>query len=118
MNILDDFEKEQIIKNVPSFFSGDIVVVKIKVLEGSKIREQIFEGYVIAKRNRGINSSFTVRKISNGIGVEKVFQIYSPSIVDITIKRSGCVRRAKLYYLRKRFGKSVKIKEKLKLKKK
>lgn len=116
MNVLDDFEKEQIIKSIPNFFVGDIVAVKIKVIESNKIREQMFEGYVIAKRNRGFNSSFTVRKISNGVGVEKVFQLYSPFIINIVVKRNGYVRRAKLYYLRKRFGKSMKVKEKLKLK--
>lgn len=118
MNIIDYFEKEQMVKKIPNFSPGDIVVVKVKVIEGLKVREQSFEGFVIAKRNRGFNSSFIVRKISNGVGVERTFQTYSTIINDILIKRRGLVRRAKLYYLRNKFGKSVKIKEKLNIKEK
>ncbi|QQG46833.1 MAG: 50S ribosomal protein L19 [Candidatus Azosocius agrarius] len=118
MNIVDYFEKTQIVKSIPPFFSGDTVIVKVKVIEGTKIREQAFEGFVIAKRNRGFNSSFIVRKISNGVGVERTFQTHSPIITDILIKRCGSVRRAKLYYLRNKIGKNIKIKEKLKMKEK
>ncbi|CAL1238977.1 50S ribosomal protein L19 [Candidatus Methylocalor cossyra] len=100
-------------KTVPDFAPGDTVVVQVKVKEGNRERLQAFEGIVIAKRNRGYNSSFTVRKISHGEGVERVFQTYSPQIHDIQIKRRGDVRRAKLYYLRDRAGKAARIKEKL-----
>ena len=112
-NIIDQIEAEQMTREVPEFDSGDTVVVQVKVVEGSRERLQAFEGVVIAKRNRGLNSSFTVRKVSHGEGVERVFQTFSPSIQDITVKRRGHTRRAKLYYLRERSGKSARIKEKL-----
>nr|VFJ72333.1 MAG: LSU ribosomal protein L19P [Candidatus Kentron sp. FW] len=112
-NIIEQIESEQMTRTVPKFGSGDTVVVKVKVKEGARERLQAFEGVVIAKRNRGLNSSFTVRKISHGEGVERVFQTYSPIIDDITVKRRGDVRRAKLYYLRDRTGNAAKIKEKL-----
>lgn len=99
-------------RKVPDFKPGDTVVVQVKVIEGDRERTQAYEGVVIAKSNRGLNSSFTVRKISHGEGVERVFQTYSPSISDITVKRRGAVRRAKLYYLRDRVGKAAKVKEK------
>ena len=99
-NIIEQLESEQMTREIPGFSPGDTVVVKVKVKEGSRERLQAFEGVVIAKRNRGLNSSFTVRKISHGEGVERVFQTYSPTIDDITVKRRGDVRRAKLYYLR------------------
>ena len=111
-NIINELEAEQL-KDVPAFAPGDTVVVQVKVKEGNRERLQAFEGVVIAKRNRGINSAFTVRKISHGEGVERVFQTHSPSIADIQVKRRGDVRRAKLYYLRERRGKSARIKEKL-----
>lgn len=101
------------LKNHPSFAPGDTVVVQVKVREGDRERLQAFEGVVIAKRNRGLNSAFTVRKISSGIGVERAFQLHSPLIASIEVKRRGDVRRAKLYYLRDRSGKSARIKEKL-----
>jgi len=104
-------------QDVPSFGAGDTVVVQVKVKEGTRERLQAFEGVVIAKKNRGLNSAFTVRKISHGEGVERVFQTYSPIIDSISVKRFGDVRRAKLYYLRDRQGKSARIKEKLVLKK-
>ncbi len=113
MNIIEQLEKEQLRTDLPSFASGDTVKVQIKVKEGDKERLQAFEGVVIAKRNRGINSAFTVRKISNGEGVERVFQTHSPIIASIQVLRRGDVRRAKLYYLRQRSGKSARIKEKL-----
>ncbi len=100
-------------REVPEFGPGDTVVVQVKVKEGNTERMQAFEGVVIAKRNRGLNSAFTVRKISHGEGVERVFQTYSPSVGEIKVKRRGDVRRAKLYYLRERSGKSARIKEKL-----
>lgn len=112
-NIIAELEKEQMNREVPKFGPGDIVVVNVKVKEGSRERIQAYEGVVIARRNRGLNSSFTVRKISHGEGVERVFPTYSPSISDITVKRRGQVRRAKLYYLRERQGKAARIKEKL-----
>ncbi len=112
-NIIEELEKEQMTRDVPEFSPGDTVVVQVKVKEGSRERLQAFEGVVIAKRNRGLNSAFTVRKISHGEGVERVFQTYSQSIDSITVKRRGSVRRAKLYYLRERSGKSARIKEKL-----
>ncbi len=110
--IISELEAEQM-KDVPAFAPGDTVVVQVKVKEGNRERLQAFEGVVIAKRNRGINSAFTVRKISHGEGVERVFQTHSPSVADIKIKRRGDVRRAKLYYLRERTGKAARIKEKL-----
>ncbi|VFM96512.1 MAG: large subunit ribosomal protein L19 [Candidatus Kentron sp. G] len=112
-NIIEQIEAEQMTRDVPPFKSGDTVVVKVKVKEGARERTQAFEGVVIAKRNRGLNSSFTVRKVSHGEGVERVFQTYSPAIDDISVKRRGDVRRAKLYYLRNRTGNAAKIKEKL-----
>jgi large subunit ribosomal protein L19 len=115
-NIIDQLETEQMNKEVPDFNPGDTVVVQVKVIEGNRERLQAFEGVVIARRNRGLNSAFTVRKVSHGEGVERVFQTYSPAIQDIQVKRRGDVRRAKLYYLRERSGKSARIKEKLKSK--
>ena len=112
-NIIKMLEDEQLKKDVPAFAPGDTVVVQVKVTEGDKTRLQAYEGVVIAKRNRGLHSAFTVRKISNGEGVERVFQTHSPMIDSITLKRRGAVRRAKLYYLRDRSGKSARIREKL-----
>jgi large subunit ribosomal protein L19 len=112
-NIIQQLEAEQMTREVPEFGPGDTLVVQVKVREGGNERLQAFEGVVIAKRNRGLNSSFTVRKISHGEGVERVFQTYSPLIGDIQVKRRGDVRRAKLYYLRDRRGKSARIKEKI-----
>jgi len=112
-NIIDAINAEQMQKEVPEFGPGDTVVVQVKVKEGNRERLQAFEGVVIAKRNRGLNSAFTVRKISHGEGVERVFQTYSPLIGDISVKRRGDVRRAKLYYLRGLTGKAARIKEKL-----
>ncbi len=112
-NIIDQLNAEQMKQDLPEFSSGDTVVVKVKIKEGDREREQAFEGVVIAKRNRGLNSAFTVRKISNGVGVERVFQSHSPSIGSIEVKRRGDVRRAKLYYLRDLTGKAARIKEKL-----
>jgi large subunit ribosomal protein L19 len=112
-NIIEQLEAEQMNREVPDFGAGDTVVVQIKVVEGDRERTQAYEGVVIARRNRGLNSSFTVRKISHGEGVERVFQTYSPAIESIEVKRRGNVRRAKLYYLRDRQGKSARIKEKL-----
>ena len=115
-NIIKALEQEQMEgKVIPAFGPGDTVVVQVKVKEGTRERLQAFEGIVIAKRNRGLNSAFTVRKISHGEGVERVFQTYSNAIGEITVKRSGKVRRSKLYYLRGRTGKSARITEKLKL---
>ena len=111
--IIEALEKEQMNKEIPDFSSGDTIVVKVKVKEGNRERLQAFEGVVLGKRNRQLNSSFTVRKISNGIGVERTFQTYSPLVDSITVKRRGAVRRAKLYYLRERSGRSARIKEKL-----
>lgn len=108
-NIIKQLEDEQLKTDVPAFGPGDTVVVQVKVKEGDKTRLQAYEGIVIAKRNRGLHSSFTVRKISNGEGVERVFQTHSPMIDSITLKRRGAVRRAKLYYLRDRSGKSARI---------
>ena len=113
MNIIEELENEQLKQDVPEFSSGDTVVVQVKVKEGNRERLQAFEGVVIAIRNRGLNSAFTVRKISHGEGVERVFQTQSPAIAEIKVKRRGDVRRAKLYYLRERSGKSARIKEKL-----
>ena len=112
-NIIETLEREQMTREVPEFRPGDTVVVKVKVVEGTRERLQAFEGVVIARRNRGLNSSFTVRKVSHGEGVERVFQTYSPAVQEIEVKRRGDVRRAKLYYLRDRSGKSARIKEKL-----
>jgi large subunit ribosomal protein L19 len=112
-NIIQQLEAEQITKEIPVFYPGDNVVVQVRVKEGNRERLQAFEGVVIAKRNRGLNSAFTVRKLSHGEGVERVFQTYSPNIANIKVKRSGKVRRAKLYYLRGRTGKAARIKEKL-----
>ena len=112
-NIIEELEAEQVNREVPEFAAGDTVVVQVKVKEGNRERLQAFEGVVIAKRNRGLNSSFTVRKISHGEGVERVFQTYSPSVAAIKVARRGDVRRAKLYYLRGRTGKAARIKEKI-----
>jgi large subunit ribosomal protein L19 len=112
-NIIEELEKEQTTKTVPDFAPGDTLVVQVKVTEGNRERLQAFEGVCIAKRNRGLNSAFTVRKISHGEGVERVFQTYSPAVAEIQVKRRGDVRRAKLYYLRERSGKSARIKEKV-----
>jgi len=112
-NIIEQLEGEQLKKDIPDFSPGDTVTVQVKVKEGSRERLQAFEGVVIAKRNRGMNSAFTVRKISHGEGVERVFQTHSPSIGSIKVKRKGSVRRAKLYYLRELSGRSARIKEKL-----
>jgi len=111
--IIAQLDAEQMNKEVPSFGPGDTVVVQVKVKEGNRERLQAFEGVVIAKRNRGLNSAFTVRKISHGIGVERTFQTYSPLVDSVSVKRRGDVRRAKLYYLRERSGKAARIKEKL-----
>ncbi|MCK9563403.1 MAG: 50S ribosomal protein L19 [Bacteroidales bacterium] len=111
--IIAALEKEQMEKEIPAFAPGDTVVVQVKVKEGNRERLQAYEGVVIAKKNRGLNSAFTVRKNSNGVGVERTFQTYSPMIGSITVKRRGAVRQAKLYYLRQRSGKAARIKEKL-----
>lgn len=111
--IIEALENEQMAKKIPEFSAGDTVIVQVKVKEGTRERLQAFEGIVIAKRNRGLNSSFTVRKISHGEGVERVFQTYSPVVSEIQVKRRGDVRRAKLYYLRGRTGKAARIKEKI-----
>ena len=116
MNIIQTLEQEEIArlnKTIPSFAPGDTVVVQVKVKEGTRERLQAYEGVVIAKRNRGLNSAFTVRKISAGEGVERTFQTYSPLVDNIEVKRRGAVRRAKLYFLRDRSGKSARIREKL-----
>ena len=112
-NIIQELEAEQMNREVPDFGAGDTVVVQVKVVEGTRERLQAFEGVVIAKKNRGLNSSFTVRKLSHGEGVERVFQTYSPSVAGIEVKRRGNVRRAKLYYLRGRTGKAARIREKI-----
>ena len=112
-NIIEQIEAEQMTRILPDFAPGDTVTVQVKVKEGTRERLQAFEGVVIAKSNRGLNSSFTVRKISHGEGVERVFQTYSPSIQEISVKMRGDVRRAKLYYLRDLKGKAARIKEKL-----
>ncbi|MDR9498088.1 MAG: 50S ribosomal protein L19 [Hydrogenovibrio sp.] len=112
--IIKQIEAEQMTKEIPEFGPGDTVVVQVRVKEGSSERLQAFEGVVIAKRNRGLNSSFIVRKVSHGVGVERTFQLYSPLVDSIEVKRRGDVRRAKLYYLRDRSGKSARIKEKVK----
>jgi large subunit ribosomal protein L19 len=116
MNLIQQLEQEEIArlaKTIPEFAPGDTVVVQVKVKEGTRERLQAYEGVVIAKRNRGLNSNFIVRKISSGEGVERTFQTYSPLVDSIEVKRRGDVRRAKLYYLRDRSGKSARIKEKL-----
>lgn len=113
-NIIDELDAEQKSgKNIPEFSAGDTVVVQVRVVEGDRERLQAFEGIVIAKRNRGLNSAFTVRKVSHGEGVERVFQTFSPGIAEIKVLRRGDVRRAKLYFLRERSGKSARIREKL-----
>jgi large subunit ribosomal protein L19 len=116
-NIIAELEREQMTKEIPPFRAGDTVIVQIKVKEGTRERLQAFEGLVIAKRNRGLNSGFTVRKISHGEGVERTFPTYSPMIESISVKRRGVVRRAKLYYMRDRRGKAARIKEKIVAKK-
>ena len=116
MDLIQTLEREEIArlnKTIPAFAPGDTVIVNVSVVEGTRKRNQAFEGVVIAKRNRGLNSSFIVRKISSGEGVERTFQTYSPLISSVEVKRRGDVRRAKLYYLRERSGKSARIKEKL-----
>jgi len=116
MNLIEKLEQEEIkrlARNIPDFSPGDTLVVNVTVVEGERKRAQAFEGVVIAKKNRGIGSSFTVRKISSGEGVERTFQTYSPLIASIEVKRKGEVRRAKLYYLRQRSGKSARIREKV-----
>ena len=111
--LIDELEQGLMKKDVPDFAPGDTVVVQVRVTEGERERLQAYEGVVIAKRNRGVNSSFTARKVSHGEGVERVFQTHSPAVAEIQVKRRGDVRRAKLYYLRDRSGKSARIKEKL-----
>ena len=113
--LIQQVESEQLTSDIPDFGAGDTVVVQVKVKEGNRERLQAFEGVVIAKKNRGLNSSFTVRKISHGEGVERVFQTHSPLIDTVAVKRRGAVRRAKLYYMRGRSGKAARIKEKIKL---
>ena len=116
MNLIAKLEQEEIARlgrKIPTFAPGDTVIVKVNVVEGDKKREQAYEGVVIAKRNRGLNSNFIVRKISSGEGVERTFQLYAPSIASIEVKRKGDVRRAKLYYLRGLTGKKARIREKL-----
>jgi large subunit ribosomal protein L19 len=116
MDLIQTLEQEEVArlnKKIPVFAPGDTVIVSVNVVEGTRKRVQAYEGVVIAKRNRGLNSSFIVRKISSGEGVERTFQLYSPLISNIEVKRRGDVRRAKLYYLRDRSGKSARIKEKL-----
>jgi large subunit ribosomal protein L19 len=118
MNIIEKLEQEELArvsagKTIPAFGPGDTVIVSVNVVEGTRKRVQAFEGVVIGRRNRGLNSSFVVRKVSSGEGVERTFQLYSPTIAAIEVKRRGDVRRAKLYYLRDRSGKSARIREKL-----
>ena len=112
--IIEQLDAEQMTREIPDFSPGDTVVVQVKVKEGQRERLQAFEGVVIAKKNRGLNSAFTVRKMSHGEGVERVFQTYSHAIAEIEVKRRGDVRRAKLYYMRERTGKAARIKEKIK----
>ena len=112
-NIIQEIEKQHMTREIPDFKPGDTVVVQVKVVEGDRERVQAYEGVVIARSNRGLNSSFTVRKISHGEGVERVFQTYSPAISEIAVKRRGSVRRAKLYYLRDLSGKAARIEEKV-----
>ena len=111
--IIAELEAEQMTRAVPDFGPGDTLVVQVRVIEGTRERLQAFEGVVIGRRNRGLNSAFTLRKISHGVGVERTFQTYSPQIDSIAVKRRGDVRQAKLYYLRERFGRSARIREKL-----
>ena len=111
--IIEQIENDQLKSDLPEFGAGDTVVVQVRVREGNRERLQAYEGVVIGKRNRGLNSSFTVRKISHGVGVERTFQTHSPQIDSISVKRIGDVRKAKLYYLRERSGRSARIKEKL-----
>lgn len=111
--IIQELENEQLKQNIPEFSPGDTVVVQVRVIEGERSRLQAYEGIVIGKRNRGLNSAFTVRKISHGVGVERTFQMHSPQIAEISVKRRGDVRQAKLYYLRDLTGKAARIKEKL-----
>ena len=111
--IIEELETEQLKADIPDFSPGDTVVVQVRVREGSRERLQAFEGVVIAKRNRGLNSGFTVRKISHGVGVERTFQAHSPLIASISVKRRGDVRKAKLYYLRERRGRAARIREKV-----
>lgn len=118
MNLIETIEQEEIArlsegKDIPAFGPGDTIVVNVNVVEGTRKRVQAYEGVVIGRRNRGLNSAFTVRKISSGEAVERTFQLYSPQIASIEVKRRGDVRRAKLYYLRSRTGKAARIKEKL-----
>ncbi len=112
-NIIQEIDQQQLKQDIPEFSSGDTVTVQVRVKEGDRERLQAFEGVVIAKRNRGINSAFTVRKLSHGEGVERVFQTHSPLIESVTVKRRGDVRRAKLYYLRGLTGRAARIKEKI-----
>jgi len=112
-NVIDELEREQMAKELPEFGAGDTLLVQVRVREGGRERLQPFEGVVIAKRNRGINSSFTLRKQSHGEGVERVFPTYSPILADIKVRRRGKVRQGKLYYLRGRTGKAARIKEKV-----
>lgn len=121
MNVIQQIEQEEVARltagrNIPDFAPGDTVIVNVNVVEGTRKRVQAYEGVVIARRNRGLNSSFLVRKISSGEGVERTFQLYSPTVASIEVKRRGDVRRAKLYYLRERSGKSARIREKLEAK--
>jgi len=112
-NIIEKLEAEALKTGVPDFSPGDTIIVQVRVKEGNRERLQAYEGVVVARRNRGLNSSFTVRKISHGEGVERVFPLHSPTVAEITVKRRGAVRRAKLYYLRDRSGKSARIREKV-----
>lgn len=112
-NIIDQLEAEQMTRDIPEFAAGDTITVQVRVKEGERVRLQAFEGVVIAKRNRGLNSAFTVRKISYGEGVERVFQTYSPTIAEIQVKRRGDVHQAKLYHMRQLRGKAARIKEKV-----
>ena len=111
--IIEQIEQDQLKQDVPEFGPGDTLVVQVRVVEGSRERLQAFEGVVIGRRNRGLNSAFTLRKMSHGVGVERTFQLHSPLIESVTVKRRGDVRQAKLYYLRERSGRSARIKEKL-----
>lgn len=111
--VIEALENEQLKSDIPEFGPGDTVVVQVKVREGNRERLQAYEGVVIGRRNRGLNSSFTVRKISHGVGVERSFQLHSPLIASVSVKRRGDVRKAKLYYLRDRSGRSARIKEKV-----
>lgn len=112
-SMIEELESRQLREDLPSFSPGDTVVVRVRVREGTRERVQAFEGVVIGKRNRGLNSAFTVRKISHGVGVERTFQTHSPLIADIGVKRRGAVRQAKLYYLRERRGRAARIREKV-----